>query len=345
MTTPRTSFLDIAQTFTAYVAIPVALVYPLGFVALFLQFTRYFGLEFYTASYAVSLVNRTIVIGQGATIFGVALFGSALLAGIVAWILIQYEDRVGTHTATRRRSRYLILAVAFAIVFALYVLYSRILGAGRLSWSAVRGVQSGECIDEAMRHQLNLLPDSLIPAAIFAVGTSCGGWLIYNSYKRFRQRPFADNRQLRSMFRFFAGGITQRWILSGLTVAYAAGVLASLTLTLATPAFMPYINFGFTYPDSRQPPPYTAEPVKQPTSDRFLSHAEGHWNFLHRGRNREGEREYRIISLREDEVRYSRVIPYPDPNPRVAPFPWAHPSTGDLKLCFEPPVHLRRHPH
>ena len=43
--------------------------------------------------------------------------------------------------------------------------------------------------------------------------------------------------------RFFVSGVTQRWILPGLTVAYIFGVAASLWLAWDTPAFMPYVNF------------------------------------------------------------------------------------------------------
>jgi len=46
MTTPRVSFLAIAQTLAGYLALPAVLLYPFGFVALFAQFTRYFGLDF-----------------------------------------------------------------------------------------------------------------------------------------------------------------------------------------------------------------------------------------------------------------------------------------------------------
>src|SRR5215217_38227 len=91
MSTPRISFLDIAQTLAAYLAAPAVLVYPFGFLALFVQFTNYFGLEAYTAWYAVSLVNKIIVIGQGATILLVALLGSVLLAGFVSRILLWRE--------------------------------------------------------------------------------------------------------------------------------------------------------------------------------------------------------------------------------------------------------------
>ena len=370
MTTPRTNFLEIAQTLAAYVAIPVALVYPFGFVALFLQFMRYFGLESYTGWYAVSLVNRTIVMGQGATILIVALTGSVLLAGIVGHILLRYENRTDTGRFVPW-GMVVELAVVSLVALVLYVLYSRILAAGRISWSAIAGLQSNECRDNALRHQLNLWPDSLPPAFIFVLGVLLGGFVIYGSCLEYRQRANANERRssvvaprpsgihrfliriwtlIGRPFRFFVEGVTQRWILPGLTVAYIFAICASLWLAWATPAFMPYVNFGFANAVSEEqllaedPPAadssggpdeqpfYAAEPPTQPTSDRYLSHAEGHWHFLHRGESTAGKREYRVISLREYEVSYARVVDA-GVKGRVAPFPWQHPSTRDLEPC------------
>ena len=79
-------------------------------------------------------------------------------------------------------------------------------------------------------------------------------------------------------------------------------------------------------------PFYAKEPLTQPTSDRYLSHADGHWHFVHRGKNPAGKREYRIISLRDEEVSYARVVDA-GVKGRVAPFPWEDHPTGDLKPC------------
>ena len=75
---------DIVHTLAAYVAIPVALVYPFGFFALFVQFTKYFYLDFYSAWYAASLVNRMVAVGQGVTILVLSLIGSVLLSAKIA---------------------------------------------------------------------------------------------------------------------------------------------------------------------------------------------------------------------------------------------------------------------
>ena len=341
MSTPRISFLDLAQTLAAYLAAPAVLVYPFGFLALFVQFSNYFGLEAYTAWYAVSLVNNIIVIGQGATILLVALLGSVLLAGFVSQILLWR----GNHEGANHPGRWFVaVGLTFGvslIAVVLYVLYSRMLAAGRISWLAINGLQSNECRYNALRHQINLWPDSLVPALVFVLGGWLGGLLIYRSYRKYLRGvlfPVAEYR-LRDIFRFFAEGITQRWILPGLTVAYLSGIAASLILAWFTPGFMPFVNFGFTdavpdkQPAAEEQPFYATEPKKQPTSDRFLSYAEGHWHFLHRGKNKEGEREYRVISLRETEISYARVVPLRVRSPRVAPFPWNDPSTQDLQSC------------
>ena len=119
----------------------------------------------------------------------------------------------------------------------------------------------------------------------------------------------------------------------GLVVAYLMGIFASLTLAWSTSGFLPFVNFGFTDAVPEGKPLYAAEPKKQPTSDRFLSYAEGHWYFLHRGTDEAGERAYRVISLRMEEVSYARVVNSAVRTRRVAPFPWEDPSTRDLELC------------
>jgi hypothetical protein len=334
MATPRDNRLDIAkaaQTLAAYLAIPALLLYPFGFVAFFLQFTRYFGLDFYTASYAASLANRMVVIGQGATILVAALVGSVLLSGIVGQILLRHENRTNSSPFRRRLMRVVKLGFACVMALLLYILYSRILSAGRVACEAIVGRQSKEPRDEALRHQLNLWPDSLIPALILVAGGLFGGWLMYKSFRRYRQSssvsegqdPAIDYR-LRSIFRFLVRGITQGWILPGLTAAYIFGIAASLVLAWSTPGFMPFATYGET----------VEYPGQEPTTDRFLSHTEGHWHFLHRVQTEAGEREYRVLALRESAVTYVRIRPHPWRYPRVAPFPWPEDAaTWNQRLC------------
>jgi hypothetical protein len=61
------------QTLAAYVAVPVALLYPVGFFASFAQFMNYYFLDFYTAWYTASLVNQMVAIEEGVTILALAL--------------------------------------------------------------------------------------------------------------------------------------------------------------------------------------------------------------------------------------------------------------------------------
>jgi hypothetical protein len=84
---PKITFWDIVQTLGAFVAVPVALLYPVGFVALFVQFVNYYFMDLYTAWYAASLVNRMIATEQGVTIFALALVASVLLSAWIASIL------------------------------------------------------------------------------------------------------------------------------------------------------------------------------------------------------------------------------------------------------------------
>ena len=326
----RVNLLGVAQTFAAYLALPAVLLYPFGFVALFAQFVNYFGLDFYTAWYAASLVSRIVVLGQGASILAAALIGSVLVSGIVAQLFLRH-DTGGVSRGFARGGRLSAkLAFVSIAVILLYVLYSRVIAAGRFS-PAILGSKPTECLEEALRHQLNLWPDSLVCASIFVTGCLWGGWLMYRSYARYRQSvsvneghgPVVDQRA-RGILRFLVRGITQGWILSGLGAAYAFGLFASLMLAWYTPAFMPLLTYGATV---------EYQGKQEPNVNRLLSHAEGSWNFLHR-KKIEGGREYRIVSLTEGETRFVRVRPHEERAFRVAPFPWSEDAvTKVTKPC------------
>lgn len=328
----RVNLLGVAQTLAAYLALPVVLLYPFGFVALFAQFVNYFHLDFYTAWYAASLVSRVVVLGQGASILAAALVGSVLLSGIVAQIFLRHDSSGVSRRFVRARGLGAKLAILSISMVVLYVLYSRIVAAGRFS-PAILGSKPTECLEEALRHQLNLWPDSLICASIFVAGGLWGGWLMYRSYRRYRQSvsvnegrgPVVDYRA-RGILRFLVRGITQGWILPGLGAAYAFGLFASLMLAWYTPAFMPLLTYGAT-------PEYRGK--EEPNVNRLLSHEDGSWNFLHRKRT-EGGREYRIVSLTEGEAKFVRVRPHEERAFRVAPFPWSKDAvTRVTKPCAE----------
>jgi hypothetical protein len=172
----RIDFPAILQTLAAYVAIPVALVYPFGFFALFVQFTRYFYLDFYTAWYAASLVNRMVTIKQGVSILALALVGSVLLSKKIAQILLKPEMSPESSRSKGFTVKGANLTTLLAVTLVLYIAYSRLLAGGRLSWFVLRERKSTECDpDQAMRHLLNLWPDSLVPALIFVAGCLIGG--------------------------------------------------------------------------------------------------------------------------------------------------------------------------
>jgi hypothetical protein len=88
----RSKFWDIVQVLGAYVALPVGLLYPVGFFALFVQFMNYFFLDFYTAWYAASLVNRMATIEQGVTILSLALVASVILSVIIYRFLLAHGE-------------------------------------------------------------------------------------------------------------------------------------------------------------------------------------------------------------------------------------------------------------
>jgi hypothetical protein len=323
---------DIAETLTAYLAIPALLLYPFGFLALFVQFARYFEFEFYTAWYAASLVNRVVAIGLGFSILVVTLVGSVLLSGLVSQILLRHDNGAHVRSLRRQGSLRFKLALVAIIMFALYILYSRMLAAGRVYGLVIFGnAPIDDCREEALRHQLNLWPDSLVPALILVAGGLWGGWLTYKSYRRYRHGvsaneglgPVVDYRT-RSIFQFLTNGVTQGWIVRGLVVAYTFGIVASLVLAWAMPGFMPFMTYGND----------VQALMEKPLENRFLSYTDGRWYFIHRGENEEGQREYRVLSARDDEVKYVGVRRHPDWASRAAPFPWSENAvTRTTHLC------------
>src|SRR5215210_535071 len=151
MEAQRNSFLDVVQTLAAFVAGPVALLYPVGFFALFAQFVNYFFFDLYTAWYAASLVNRMIAIEQGFTIFALALVASVILSATIAWIFgTHHMSSTPTERANLRAAFTLsgferrpalcakLIGISLAILI-FYSVYSRMVAGGRLSWFALRG--------------------------------------------------------------------------------------------------------------------------------------------------------------------------------------------------------------
>lgn len=321
----------------AYLAVPTVLLYPVGLFAMFLQFTTYFELEFYTAWYAASLADRMMVIGLGATILVVALLGSVLLSWKVSRILCMHEDsrRNEDRPDSVYPARSPVLAAKVAlwslIALVLYVLYSRILAAGRVSCLAIFGRQFNESEAEARRHQLNLLPDSLLPAMVFVFGGVWGGYLIFGAYQRWRKQEYSKEGQYPPadyrLLPFLDKGVTQGWILRGLVAAYGCSILASLVLAWATPAFMPFMHYNAGIEATER---------GDVSDDRYLSHFAGRWYVLHRY-NTDGARWYSVLALSEDQAKYAGVVPLSAMNPRVAPFPLPGIKDADQRWCGAPP--------
>ena len=327
-----------AQTLAAYVAIPVALVYPFGFFALFVQFTHYFNLDFYTAWYAASLVNRIVSIGQGVNILALALVISVLLAAKIAQILLKHEKSTGVSVVgrrilrvrkptlgdklrrfVRRHMRGVKLTTLLMGALILYIFYSRIVAGGRLDLFVLRGRKSTECVaGKIWWHQLQLWPDSIIPALLFLAGCAMGGRVIYRSYRSYRRSHPTEDYRLRPGT--FVRGVTDGWMRSGLAFAYGGSVVASIVLAWFTPAFIPFVTYGDTI---------EYHGGKEPTENVFLSHFEGQWYFLHRIEPDNVDNpatwvkpEHRIVSLAEGQVDHVRVRPNPPRASRVAPLPW-----------------------
>lgn len=337
----RASFLETAQTLAAYVAIPVALVYPFGFFALFVQLAKYFFLDFYTAWYAASLVNRMVAIGQGAIVLTLALGASVLLSATVAQIFLNHAEVRGPGRIERRAVLYT-LGLSL-LILALYVASSRAMAGGRLSLFALRGRESTECAATVSARakirwqQLDLWPDSLLPASIFLAGCLLGGLVIYRSYRDYLRTEANEGRSPLRDYRlrpgFFYRGVTEGWIRSGLAIAYVFSVVASIVLAAYTPVYLPFITYGDTV---------EYRGGKEPTDKAFLSHTDGHWYFLHRLENdndahprRWDPPDFKIVSLAEGKADHVRVNPNLPRASRVAPLPWG---------LAEPPLQLVNDP-
>jgi hypothetical protein len=328
------------QTLAAFVAVPVTLLYPVGFFALFAQFVNYYFMDLYTAWYAASLVNRMVAVEQGFTIFALALVASVILSAWIASILYAHPKRSvpggsersrgflssawAAFTLSRFESRGALYAKLTGItlgILILYSIYSRIVTQSWPSWLAIRGRLSTECNPEKVaRHQLELWPDALVPATFYVVGCLWGGWLIYSSYQNFRRRTDAktDAKSAdRRLGNTILTGVKEGWNLSGLAIAYLFSVIASIVLALNTPAYMPYMTYGDTVIHQGEP---------KPTVNTFLSNTEGHWYFLHRIQMDKDDDPktwtppvYTIVSLAESKVKHVRVRPNPPNASRVAP--------------------------
>jgi hypothetical protein len=79
---------DIAQTVTAYLAIPALLFYPAGFLSIWLQFHNYYNLALSTAWQAASLVDRVVVMGRGATVLAVTLVVSLISSAVISYFAV-----------------------------------------------------------------------------------------------------------------------------------------------------------------------------------------------------------------------------------------------------------------
>jgi hypothetical protein len=132
---------------------------------------NYFFLDFYTAWYAASLVNRMVAIEQGVIILALALVASVVLSARIAKILRTHEKSGVSSGFERRGALYAKLVRISLLILIFYIAYSRIVAGGRPSLFAIRGRLSTECSqDKAAWHQLQLWPDSIVPASIFLVG-------------------------------------------------------------------------------------------------------------------------------------------------------------------------------
>lgn len=129
---------EAVQTFTAYLAIPLALFYPVGFFALWLQLQHEYAFRFVTAWYATTLIDRTAILGRGIWILAISLLGGVLFSWLVGRIFLWFKEPEGEDSNWYKPSRQKVLCVitlscASLFAGALFALYGRMLRKGGLS--------------------------------------------------------------------------------------------------------------------------------------------------------------------------------------------------------------------
>jgi hypothetical protein len=153
------NFKDLVQSLLFYIGIPAATLYPLGFAALAIQlwndplFPYY---DFKTVWYAVTLVQKTQVVGTGFRFIFLALFTTALSAGAALLISRSLHRRRGLSVEEKLEGRgrkklwglYLLILLPIAVIIASSGLVIDTLGdvialVGFLVLSAMAGVLIG----------------------------------------------------------------------------------------------------------------------------------------------------------------------------------------------------------
>lgn len=323
---------EAAQTFTAYLAIPVALFYPAGFLALWLQFSNYYDFTLGTAWQAVSLVDRTAVVGQGAAILTVALITSVVFSWLVGRILLWTEVPariVSTRDKILRFAALLGLSLSAGVFF---ILYSRVLHSGYLSvqttspnigvdFALLRNRDCSRWVINYLEQKDNLdyWPDTVLPALLFITGGLVGGYLMYRSYRRFHDNLRAEVRteelrpkielysvlyQPSRFFTFFREGVVDGWIYSGLVATYLLSVTSVVVLAFFLQVTLPYMWYTTTVAVDQGSMRQGTESGEG--AGRLLSHSNGYWYVISQpvcrsasGKpyKKQGERQYHYRSI------------------------------------------------
>jgi hypothetical protein len=116
-----TTLTDIATAFAAYVAIPAALFYPVGFLSRWLQIYYPYDIKIQTAWHATAVIDKLDVVGQGALVLVPPLVLSILLSLLLGNIIYL---RKGNSNRSQGQSRWRL--VVWLVVWLVGVVFWRL---------------------------------------------------------------------------------------------------------------------------------------------------------------------------------------------------------------------------
>jgi hypothetical protein len=201
------SLTDIATAFAAYVAIPAALFFPVGFLSRWLQIYHPYSIKIQTAWHATAVSDKLDVIGQGALILIPPLALSILLSisfgAIFLYLLKRRLNRKGLLLGC--------LGLLLGFLFFKPYTCALLIGAVPRNWNQLGICFSGDW------------GITLVSILLYFGGCALGGFLIHRDFNHGVMEAGAAPYWLG-----FIKGVRDHWLLNGLVVAYLLSIASAL---------------------------------------------------------------------------------------------------------------------
>jgi hypothetical protein len=335
-----TSLTDIATAFTAYVAIPAVLFYPVGFLSRWLQIYRPYDIKIQTAWHATAVSDKLDVIGQGVLVLIPPLALSILLSILLGNVVYYFFSRPKQHElASPYRSQEQEWRAAFIrglMVLALFVL----LASFKIYSCALLIGAVPQSFSQLWICARSDWPITLAPMLGYFLGCLVGGCLISRDFRRAMDAKMArqeDSRRReaeealpeprspsspgvlkRAWHAFrrtretyplaFITGLRERWFLWGLAVAYVVSIASVLLLSpFQEEPSLPRVSYDDPEDFSRE------------VGLLLSHHADGRWYILHSDVTAnpetfeaEGQWDTELLAIPDDvagDVRFLRADP------------------------------------